>query len=81
MIITDMKGYVFYASKDRSRVDTVMDGDNDSHGHARDRGMELIDEVEYWQIRLKQDREERDRQAIEGALRLVKQFGYGRQVD
>jgi hypothetical protein len=81
MIVTDMKGYAFYATKDRSRVETVMDGDNDGHGRAWSQGMERINEVEYWLIRLKQDREERDRLAIEAALRLVKLNGYSHGVD
>lgn len=76
MRITDMTGYVFYATQDRTSVDAIMDGDNESHSAAWERGMERIDEVEYWYIKLKEERERQDRERIEYHIRAARSDGW-----
>lgn len=68
MIIEDLSKYTLYAHADGNSVETVMNSDNEGHGRARDEGYSEVSEVDYWLIRLKQDREERDRKAIEEAI-------------
>lgn len=69
-------GYVFYGSEDLTRLDMVMDGDNDSHSQARERGLQEISEVDYWLAKCRQERDERERLQVESALKIVAAYGW-----
>lgn len=69
-------GYVFYGSEDLTRLDYVHRGDNDGHGAARERGLSEISEVDYWLAKCRQERDERERERVEDALRIAATDGY-----
>jgi len=68
--------YVFYGSEDLKRLDMVMDGDNEGHWSAREKGLEQISEVDYWLAKCREERDERDRQRVESAIRAANSDGY-----
>lgn len=68
--------YVFYGSSDLTRLDMVMDSDNDGHGQAIRNGLRQISEVDYWLAKCRQERDERERERVEEAIRLANADGY-----
>jgi hypothetical protein len=67
---------VFYGSEDLTHLDMVMCGDNDGHSQARERGMSEISEVDYWLARCRHERDQRERERVEYALRAANSDGY-----
>ncbi len=68
--------YVFYGSKDLTRLGMVMDSDSDGHWSAREKGLEQISEVDYWLAKCRQERDERERGRVEDAIRLANSDGW-----